>query len=116
MSQPKYGAGDVMLDLAGEKVTLRPTLNAALKISSMTGGIMAAVNACARFDANIIVSVVALGLDKKEDEVAQKVFDAGFGDVAPSVIDYLTRLNNGGRAVEKDDKKPGGEGGKNPPA
>ena len=95
------GAGDVNLMLDGEQVTLRPTLRAAQTISRQSGGIVAAMQAVARFDFDTVTQVIALGLNKVKPgdlpEVAEKVYRTGLTDVVPAVTIYLTNLANGGR-------------------
>ncbi len=110
MSKPSLGAGNVDIELAGETVTLRPTLKAAQTISRQGGGIMGAVDRVTRFDLDALTAVVASGLDKPAKDVAESVWRAGCSTLAPSVIKYLGMLANGGRPAGE----PGGEGETDP--
>ena len=107
------GAGNVDLDLGGETVTLRPTLRAAQAISKQNGGIMAAVQAIARFDLEVMTAVISLGLNittpREINDLAEKVWSTGMADLVEPVTRYLTILANGGRPVES-----GGEGSPDP--
>ena len=113
MSTTSIGAGNVQITLAGETVTLRPTLRAAQTISKQAGGIMSAVQAVARFDFETISSVIALGLNKTSpgdvQGVAEKVYETGLADLVEPVSYFLAILANGGRPVSP----TGGE--ENPP-
>jgi hypothetical protein len=105
--------GDVEIELGGEKRVLRPTLDAALTISRQNGGILAATNAVGRFDFDVIVSVVTLGLGLKGNDakaVPEMVFEAGLTNLIDPVSTYLTIIANGGKPLS------GGEGKKDPPA
>lgn len=102
MSKPALGAGNVTINLDGESVTLRPTLQAAQAISRQSGGISGAVRAVGQFDLDAIVSVVTLGLGltgNDAKEVPGRVYRTGLTDLIGPVSNYLTILANGGRPV-----------------
>lgn len=111
MTKATLGAGDVSFTLAGEERTLRPTLGAARAASRLNGGIMAAVQAIAQFDFDVLVRVLALGLDEKVSDIEDAVYSDGVANLAPHAITFLTNLANGGRPVSED----GGSGKGNPP-
>lgn len=108
------GAGNVDLVLEGETVTLRPTLRAAQVLSKQSGGLMAAVQAVAKFDIEVMVSVIALGLSvtnpRDVNALAEKVWATGMTELVEPVTNFLTILANGGRPFEK----TGGEGKPDP--
>lgn len=113
MSKTHIGAGNVEIELDGEIVTLRPTLKAAQNISRAKGGIMAAVEAVGRFDFDVMVTVIALGIGaegKEARELPDKVWSTGMADLVQPVINFLTILANGGRPVQDN----GGEGDADP--
>jgi hypothetical protein len=113
MSKPHLGAGNVDIELAGEIVTLRPNLKAAQNISRAKGGIMAAIEAVGRFEFDVMVTVITLGLGvdgKEARDIPDKVFTTGMADLVTPVINYLTILANGGRPVQA----AGGEGDEDP--
>lgn len=112
-SKAALGAGNVDIELAGEKVTLRPSLAAAQAISRQSGGISAAVAAVGGFDLDMIVSVVTLGLGVTGAEakaIPDKVWRTGLTDLVGPVTKYLTIIANGGRPVDD----AGGEEGADP--
>lgn len=112
MSKASLGAGNVTITLDGQEVILRPTLRAAQTLSKQNGGLMAAVNAVARFDIEVMTSVIALGLDIRKpaeiNDMAEKVYSTGMADLVEPVTQYLSILANGGRPVT------GGEGDEDP--
>lgn len=101
-SKAALGIGNVEIDLDGETVTLRPTLQAAQAISRLSGGISGAVRAVGQFDIDTIASVVSLGLGvsgKDAKDIPDRVFNTGLADLIGPVSTYLTILANGGRPV-----------------
>jgi len=108
MTKAQLGAGNVEIELAGETVTLKPTLNACQTISRQAGGVIGAIQALGRLDFDILVSVIALGLGKKPKDIEEAVFDAGMAELNPKAIEFLTILSTGGR------RSDGGEGAKDP--
>lgn len=112
-SKAALGSGNVEIELDGEAVTLRPTLQAAQAISRQSGGIIGAVNAVGRFEFDVIVAVVTLGLGltgNEAKEVPGRVWRTGLSDLIGPVSTYLTILANGGRPVstggEEDTENP----------
>ncbi len=115
MTKTHVSAGNVEIELDSETVTLRPSLKAAQNISRMKGGVMAAVEAVGRFDFDVLVNVIALGIGaegKEARELPEKVYATGMADLVTPVITYLTTIANGGRPVLE---STGGEGEENPP-
>lgn len=110
MSKAQLGAGNVEIELDGEKVVLRPTLRAAQAISRQEGGIMAAVQALSKLDIDALTGVIAFGLGKEPKDVADAVWRTGAADLTPPAARFLTILANGGRPSDS----KGGEEGENP--
>ena len=108
MNKATIGAGDVSIKLDGEECVLRPSLGAARAASRLNGGIMAAVQAIGQFDFDMVVQVIALGLDRKPSEIEDAVYNTSVAELAPFAITFLTNLANGGRPVD------GGSGKGNP--
>lgn len=98
------GAGNVEISLDGENVMLKPSLNACQAISRQSGGMSAAVAAVGRFDFDLIVSVVTLGLAATGDaakSMPDKVWRTGLTDLVGPVTKYLMIIANGGRPVDE---------------
>lgn len=100
MGKASLGAGNVDLELDGETVTLRPTLKAAQTLSRRTDGLIGAIERVSRFDLDTVVAVVALGIDKPEKDVAERVWRTGVNEIAPHAIKFLGILANGGRPAD----------------
>ena len=112
-SKSSLGAGNVEIELDGETAILRPSLKTCQTISRQSGGISSAVAAVGRFDFDIIVSVVTLGLGVKDEEaksIPEKVWRTGLTDLVGPVTKFLTIIANGGRPVDEN----GGEEGEDP--
>jgi hypothetical protein len=105
MTKASLGAGNVEITLDGETAVLKPTLLAAQTISRQAGGIIAAVEAAAKFDVDAVTGVIALGLGRKPTEVAEAVWSTGIADLAPKAIEFLTILANGGRRANGGEEK-----------
>ena len=110
MGKAAIGAGDVEIELDGEKAVLRPSLKAAQAISRQAGGIMGAMQALRTLDVDALTSVIALGLGKEAKDVAEAVYRTGVADLTPPATLFLTMLANGGRPADD----AGGEGGEDP--
>ena len=98
------GNRNVEISLDGEKVALKPSLNACQTISRQSGGISAAVAAVGKFDLDVIVSVVTLGLGATGDAakaIPDKVWRTGLADLVGPVTKYLMVIANGGRPVDE---------------
>lgn len=100
MSKAQLGAGDVEIELDGEKVTLRPTLKAAQIISRQAGGIIGAIQALRSLDIDALTGIVAAGLGKSVKDVEDAVWRRGVADLTPMATRYVTNLANGGRPAD----------------
>lgn len=100
MSQPEIGAGDVKVELVGHgEVTLRPTLDACRKLSGMPGGINKMIERCQSWEFDAIHLVIASGLGSNAKELPDLIFRTGMLKLAPSCIDFLFVVANGGRSL-----------------
>ncbi len=111
MTNTHIGAGNVEIELDGEKMVLRPTLKAAQAISRQAGGIMGAISAIGKFDIDVMSNVVALGLGlegKDARAIPEKVYATGMMELSGPVTQFLSNLSNGGRPLS------GGEGDEDP--
>jgi hypothetical protein len=108
-NRPKLGAGNVEIVLDGEKLILKPSLKAALALSSQPGAIAGVVQAVSDFNLQAMATVVSLASGNDAEEAAEAIFATGMVDLAPPIVRFLTMLANGGRPVA------GGSGKENPP-
>ncbi|PSJ60744.1 hypothetical protein [Pseudaminobacter soli (ex Li et al. 2025)] len=113
-SKAALGAGNVEIELDGETVTLRPSLQAAQTISRQAGGISSALSAVGRFEFDTIVTVVTLGLGltgNDAKEVPGRVYRTGLSDLIAPLSIYLANIANGGRpaAGGEEDQDPRSE-------
>lgn len=105
MSRPEIGAGDIVIELDGEEVTLRPTLKAAMSLSRSAGGIVNLINKCGVYDFDTIVAVVTAGLGVQSKDIPDKCWRTGMIELAPVCIRYLHVLANGGRSPSDEGDK-----------
>lgn len=109
----KFGAGNVDIELDGQKCTLKPTLRAARLISRQFGGFQKALEAIGGMDLDAYISVVTAGLSAKPedaDDIANAVYRNGLPSLTEPVIQYVMALANGGRPLSG----AGGSGEENP--
>lgn len=109
MTKASLGAGDVEIELDGERVKLRPSLKASQIISRESGGVVGAIERAARFDHDTIVSCVALGLGKTVKEIEEAAWQTGLATLAPPVMEFLSMIANGGRPRSGGSESPKGE-------
>jgi hypothetical protein len=105
MSRVDYG--QVEVELGGEVLTLRPTLDALEKIDRQFGSIREAASKVRSLNLGALVAVIAWGAELSPREakaLPQQVFDAGIVNVAPLVNEYLAYLlNPSGASGEESD-------------
>ena len=117
------GAGDVVLSLGTEIITLRPTLQAGLAISRQAGGIRGAIDKIMALDLDTILAVIRLGIGPKEAKrlsgLEELVFANGLmdsqGELLAKLVEYLTNIARGGRPAEPDEEEGGDEANPPPP-
>lgn len=111
MTQPEIGAGDVIVQLGEHEVVLRPTLKAAISLSSQRGGITTMVQRCLDFEFDAIHSVILAGLEGKgSKDLPELVYSAGLINLSAICIKFLHVVANGGRPLG-DDEEGAEEGG-----
>src|ERR1044072_3239262 len=96
-TKPQVGQGNIKITLDGEEYELRPTLNAALTISRLSGGIRGAIDAVLKMDIDVVVKIVQLGLAtqvaKQFKDLPQTVWESGMtdtqGQLASKCVEYL---------------------------
>ena len=104
MTQAEMGAGDVVLDLAGQEVILKPTLQAAIALSNGRGGITGMVQRCLDFEFDAIHAVVLAGLGQRgSKDLPELIFKAGLLQVSPACIRFVHIVANGGRPVSDEE-------------
>lgn len=99
------GAGDVVLQLGKDELTLRPSLDAALTLSRQAGGIRTAITRVLDLDLDVIVSVIRLGIGREEarrfKDLDRAIWENGVldtrGEVVSKCVEYLSNLARGGR-------------------
>ncbi|MBY6265573.1 hypothetical protein EI613_27165 [Azospirillum sp. 412522] len=96
----KLTASNVTITLDGEKVILKPTPRAALAISNQFEGLQGAVPRLASQDIAAASFVVAAGAGIRGEAAKglnDRIFAAGISDLAPSLIEFVVILMNGGK-------------------
>lgn len=99
-SKASIGSGNVDMELDGSKVTLKPTIKAAQGISRQYGGFIAAIGELNKFNLDALTQVVAFGLNKEPNDIADRVWRTGAAQMTPHAIRYISILMNGGRPIE----------------
>lgn len=106
MAEPTPGAGDISIELDGKEMLLRPSLQACMAISSIAGGLNAAVNRCIALDFDTICSIVSAGLGLNPTQaktVPEAVYRQGLISLSGPCIEFIHVIGNGGKPVEDDD-------------
>lgn len=108
MANAEPGAGDVPITLAGEQLTLVPSLEACRTISKLAGDSLGqAIARCNRLDFDFLVEVIALGLSATspalKKQIQDKVYHTGVISVAADCILFIRTVMNGGRRPEEDE-------------
>lgn len=100
MNENNTHSGDVMINLADNgEAALKPTLDAAIRLSNMPGGINKMVDRCLNYEFDAILTVVQVGLGENSKDLPQIVFKTGMLELAPSCIEFLHVIANGGRPI-----------------
>ena len=98
--KPAPGAGDVPIDLGGETMFLKSTLEACVAISNLRGGLNMAVQRCLALDFDATCDIVCLGLGatsgQQRKEVRQLVYEAGLINCQAPCILFIRTIANGG--------------------
>ncbi len=110
MSEHNTHSGDVMINLTDNgEVALKPTLDAAIRLSSAPGGINKMVDRCVNYEFDAILTVVQVGIGENSKDLPGIVFRTGMIELAPSCIEFLHVIANGGRSLsDKPEQKEDG--------
>lgn len=92
--------GDVTINLGGDAVTLKCTLEAAMSVDEALGGFQEALRQIAAFKLSAFIVVVAAGLGKRPSEVKEAVYREGMQKLIGPVTEFAMLLTNGGRRPE----------------
>lgn len=87
--------GTVVVAIGGREFTLKPTLEAALKIERRFGGLRPAYDSVRLLSIDALAHVIAAGARLKEDEaeaLPEKIFSEGVGGVTAQVMPFLGAL------------------------
>ena len=109
VSKAMPGAGDVEVKIGNKKVVLKPTLKAAIHLSTRPGGLADIVQRCAALDFEAICDVIIVGGGLEVTETTKEnIFRAGIMKMSIPCIEYINLLANGGRPIsdEKDEDAP----------
>lgn len=91
---------EIEIDLGDDKLVLKCTPGAGLKISRHFGGFLPASQRVMSFDADAVAAVIQYGAgisDKEAKGLAERIVEAGIGKLAPKATTYITYLLNAGR-------------------
>jgi hypothetical protein len=113
--QASPGAGNVEIVLVeqGKESThvLKPSLEACIHLSRISGGLAAAAERCHRLDFDTVVEVIAAGLGvnpgQKERMVQPAVYETGTIRLSGPCVLFLRVIANGGRLPADDDEEDG---------
>jgi len=105
MTKPEVGAGDVEITLGDHQLVLKPTLQAAISLSSAQGGISTLVNRCLNLEFDALHQVIAAGLGSNSKDLQQLIYTTGMIQVSPVCIKFLTILANGGRMRDEEESE-----------
>lgn len=97
---PAIGAGNVPIELGGEAMFLKPSLEACDAISKLRGGLNMAVQRLLALDFDATCEIVSLGLGatsgQQKKEVRQRVYESGLINVQGPCILFIRTIANGG--------------------
>lgn len=103
MSKAIYGT--VQLTVGDHSFTLKPTLQAVLKIEQRFGGLRPALEVCNMQNVEASSFIIAAGASLKEEQIKalpEQVFQAGIVQVTAQVIPYLTLLMRPTAGLDED--------------
>lgn len=104
-NRPATGAGDVQIELDGQTVMLRPSLEACQVVTGFPGGLQGAIRACQEFSLDGMTTIIMAGLQKRDlsrKRAEAMVYEAGLFEIAPALIRFCTIVGNGGRPPARD--------------
>ncbi|EPN6724741.1 hypothetical protein ACT2UN_000821 [Pseudomonas putida] len=89
--------GTVTLLIGARSYTLKPTLDAALRIESRFGGLRGALEAMRLMSIAACADIIVAGADLKPDQhpvIAGEVFHTGVAQVSSKLTEFITVLLN----------------------
>ncbi|QHG64348.1 hypothetical protein [Pseudomonas putida] len=89
--------GTITLLIGARSYTLKPTLDAALRIESRFGGLRGALEAMRLMSIAACADIVVAGADLKPDQhpvIAREVFHSGVAQVSGKLTEFITVLLN----------------------
>lgn len=95
--------GEVRITLAGQEVTLLPTLGAAVRLNHLHGDFGSLLGKLESYDLAAASDTVHWALGRSEADrqrTTEEVFAAGLIELAPSLIHYVILLANGGKPLQ----------------
>lgn len=109
MTEPQAGAGNVVIKLGDQEVTLRPSLQAAITLSGGRGGMSVLTERCLNLEFAAIQSIIIAGMGgKTSKDLPELIYQAGILDLSAPCIKFLHIVSNGGRPIDDDDDDEGG--------
>jgi hypothetical protein len=106
MVQATPGAGDVDFVLGDDLIVLRPTLKAALKLSTRPGGLAELSRKCLSLDIEAISDIMVVAtVEEISGNLMQRIFEEGVINLAGPCVTFINNLSNGGKPFE--DKSEG---------
>lgn len=106
----QIGEGDVIVILNGSEEVLRPTWEAAYKLSQIAGGLYKLQNACGLADMEALALTLSIGMGVKlNDSFRERVYLSGTWGLTLPCQTFIANVSNGGRPlkpVEGDSKDP----------
>jgi hypothetical protein len=100
MADQQYipGAGDVEIELGGKSVFLKPTLEAALRLSrGGASGPRVLAEQCMALNFDAVYAVIAAGLGRDDKALQVEVFETGIINLFGACVRFVHIVSNGGR-------------------
>jgi hypothetical protein len=126
MTNPKpaeLGAGDTVITLTGEEITLKPSLDCCIQLTTDPRGIFGGEDSIygriGKLDIAVMAKVIrlALGLGASAvKDLEQRMFDTGLDTLRDPLWDFLGAVVTGGRKMDKGEDGGAKAGGDPPPA
>ena len=110
MARPELNGGTIEIRLEGFEITLVPTLQAAISLTSASGGLAKLNRRIADLEFDAIRSVIVAGMDgKRSKDLDQLIFDAGLISLSAPCITFLHLIANGGKPLGTEDDEEGSD-------
>ncbi|WP_342640938.1 hypothetical protein [Rhodoligotrophos ferricapiens] len=112
MSSSKSHVEDtVEIELDGERITLRPTLEAAMLVDTQFGGYTAAFQALLNHSLSAAITIISAGSGRSvNNDLRAKVYQHGVRNLVGPLSRFVTILANGGREPSGDDDEGASSG------